>query len=57
MQTVEEQEEYSLMRISYNNDVEVLSLIKKWLPDISIVDNKPLEDKLDEILQKYLDRD
>ena len=52
----EEREAYVLVRMNYSSDLEVLSLVKKWLPDIEIVDNDALNEKLDASLQAYLNR-
>ncbi len=49
-------EDYTTMSISYSNETEVLSLVKKWLPDIEIVDNSPLSKKLDQSISAYINR-
>jgi len=42
--------------ISYSSETEVLELVKRWLPDIEIVDDVELSEKLDAILRGFLDR-
>ena len=42
------------IQFDYYNDIEVLNFVKKWLPDIRIIDNKELKQKLQESLQNYL---
>jgi len=38
----------------YYSDVEVLNFVKKWLPDVQIVDHSKLSSKLEDILKNYL---
>ena len=45
---------YLLLEMSYYNDIEVLNLVKKWLPFISIYENKELQEKLQTILTPSL---
>ena len=54
MKIIEQKENDTMMHIDYNNETEVLSLVKKWLPDIEIVDNPELSIKVDEAIQVYL---
>ena len=42
------------MQFHYYDDTEVLTFVKKWLPDIQILDNTQLDQKLQKILKKYL---
>jgi len=56
LELTESSEAHILFRLSYYHEVEVLSLVKKWLPDIEIVDNPLLSNKLDQTLQGYLGR-
>ena len=56
IEIVEQTENFSLMRMHYNDDSEVLSLVKRWLPDIEIVDDSVLAEKLDKTLQAFLNR-
>ncbi|NOQ30497.1 MAG: WYL domain-containing protein [Helicobacteraceae bacterium] len=41
------------INMKYYNDVEVLSFVKKWLPFIYIVNNEPLQQKLEETFLTY----
>lgn len=56
MKVIDESEDHTLVRMDYNSDHDVLTLVKKWLPDIEIVDNTLLSKKLDKTLQTFLDR-
>jgi predicted DNA-binding transcriptional regulator YafY len=40
--------------LEYTQSIEVLPLIKRWLPDLKIISPKSLEDKLREDLKNYL---
>ena len=56
MRILEEKEKYAIMSISYNSDIEVIALVKKWMPDINIIGNEQIEERISEDLRKYLDR-
>jgi len=56
LEIIESNETFILFRLSYYHEIEVLTLVKKWMPDIEIVDNPLLSDKLDQTLQAYLQR-
>jgi len=56
MKIIEQKEDYTTMSINYNSETEVLGLVKKWLPDIEIIDNPGLSQKLDETLKTFLKR-
>jgi len=43
-----------LIKMYYYNDVEVLTFVKKWLPDIKIVENENLKKELKKILKEYV---
>lgn len=45
---------YSKIEFNYYDDTEALSFVKRWLPDIKIVDDPELDQKLQEILKSYL---
>ena len=55
LSVVEEDESYLMMRMKYYNDTEVLIFVKKWLPFITIEENKYLKNKLKEILTLSLE--
>jgi len=40
--------------LEYTQPIEVLPLIKKWLPDLKILSPQSLEDVLRQDLQQYL---
>lgn len=42
------------IQFHYYDDTEVLTFVKKWLPNIKIIDNSELDQKLREILKNYL---
>ncbi len=42
------------IQFDYYNDIEVLNFVKKWLPDIKIIDHLKLKQKLQKTLQNYL---
>lgn len=44
----------SKMLLHYYDDREALSFVKKWLPDIQILDNPHLDNKLQKIIEEYL---
>jgi len=52
--TIEESDSKLLIEMTYFNEVEVLSFVKGWLPDITIVDDEELTQKLHDILTKSL---
>jgi len=54
MEIVEQHEDYNIVRMNYHNEVELFSFIKKWIPDIRIVDNTELSDKLTKQLEDFL---
>ncbi len=55
--TVEQQDDTGLLLVmEYFADSEVLSLVKQWLPDIVILDNQGLNDKLKAEIEQYLEK-
>ena len=42
------------IQFDYYNEIEVLNFVKKWLPDVKIVNNTEVKQKLQESLQSYL---
>ena len=56
LEIIESNETFILFRLSYYHEIEVFTLVKKWLPDIEIIGNPLLSDKLDQTLQAYLQR-
>lgn len=47
---VKETDDYILAKMQYYDDTEILVFVKKWLPFITIEDNVPLKQKLQDIL-------
>ncbi len=56
LEIIESHKSFILFHLSYYHEIELFNLVKKWLPDIEIVDDPLLSDKLDETLQAYLQR-
>jgi predicted DNA-binding transcriptional regulator YafY len=54
MEIVEEYDTYDIVRMMYHNEIELFSFVKQWIPDIRIVDNSELADKLSVQLQDFL---
>ena len=54
-QKIIENKEYLTLSFEITNDMEILSLVKKWLPNIKIISPKTLKDKFNEELKSYLD--
>ena len=53
---LKEDEQGSLIvKFEINNDLEILPFIKKWLPDIKIIEPEFLKQKLQKQLQGYID--
>ena len=50
-----ETKDYLLINYTYYHPDEALNLIKKWLPDIIILNNNELKEKLKKMLMKYLE--
>jgi len=51
---IEETDDYIRVRMSYYNDIEVLTFVKRWLPLIVIEEDSILQEKLKEILTNSL---
>lgn len=54
-QKIIENKEYLTLSFEITNDMEILPLVKKWLPNIKIISPKTLNDKFNEELKSYLD--
>ncbi len=54
MEIIEQHETHDIVRMVFHNEIELFSFVKGWIPDIQIVDNKVLSDKLAEQLQSFL---
>ncbi len=54
-QKIVENKEYLTLSFEITNDMEILPLVKKWLPNIEIVSPKSLRDKFKMELKSYLD--
>lgn len=54
MKLLEKNSDFAIVEVSYRHDNEILSIIKRWLPDIKIIDNPQLYQKLKSTLINYL---
>ena len=54
LKVVEENSSELLIEMSYYNDIEVLTFVKRWLPFITIEDDETLKQKLQNILETSL---
>jgi predicted DNA-binding transcriptional regulator YafY len=54
MEIIEEHETYDIVRMMYHNEIELFSFVKQWIPDVKIIDNQMLSDKLSAQLQDFL---
>ncbi len=54
MKTVSKTDNHLIVEFVYYDDIEVLSIVKRWLPDIKILDNEDLQNQLAEQLKNYL---
>ena len=53
---VEQHDTHDIVRMVFHNEVELFSFVKGWVPDVRIIDNKLLSDKLDSQLQDFLSK-
>ena len=56
LEIIKREDNFLLIKMDYYNDIEILSLIQKWLLFIKIIDNDPLQEKLKVILQTALEK-
>ena len=56
LRILERHDDCTTLQMGYTNDTEVLSLVKKWLPDIEIVEPTTLAQTLEATLRSYLER-
>jgi hypothetical protein len=54
VELVTKSEDVSTIRLHYYNDIEALVVVKKWLPDIQIIDNPTLDSELKKSLTTFL---
>lgn len=54
LKAVEENSSELLIEMTYYNDIEVLTFVKRWLPFITIEDDETLKQKLQDILKTSL---
>jgi predicted DNA-binding transcriptional regulator YafY len=54
MEIVEQYEDYTIVRMIYHNEIELFSFVKQWIPNVKIIDNPVLSDKLSTQLQDFL---
>lgn len=51
-----EKEDALIILVRYFNDIEILRMVFKWLPNVSIVDDEILKKKMKEKLQAGLEK-
>ena len=56
MELLATDDEFTIVQFHYSNESEVLSIVKKWLPDIEIINNPKVSKKIDYTLHTYLNR-
>ena len=56
MEIVEQYENYVIVRMSYHNEIELFSFVKQWIPNVKIIDNQTLSDKLSAQLHDFLSK-
>ena len=54
MKIVEQNGEFDIVKMEFHNEVELFSFVKQWMPDIKIIDNKILSDKLTAQIEDFL---
>jgi len=54
IEILEEHESHSIVRMNYHNEIELFSYVKGWIPEIRIIDNQILSNKLSVQLQTFL---
>lgn len=54
MELLKEEDNKAVVKYFYRHENELLGIVKKWLPDIQIIDNEELSKKLSTILYQYL---
>jgi len=54
MEIVEQYDTHDIVRMVYHNEIELFSFVKQWIPDVKIINNKPLSDKLSAQLITFL---
>lgn len=57
MELIDRDHASAIVEFRYSDESELLNIVKKWLPDITILDNPELSQKLDSTLHTYLNRD
>ena len=55
-QTILKEDENLFLSYKITNDMEILPLVRKWLPNIKIISPKSTKDKFKNELQSYLEK-
>ena len=53
---VDKTNKYFFLSINVSFDDEILNLVKQWIPYIEILKPFELQEKLEDVLKKYLDK-
>ena len=54
MEIVEQYDTHDIVRMMYHNEIELFSFVKQWIPNIKIIDNDELSEKLSAELLEFL---
>ena len=56
MKIVDNTDEYFVVSTNISFDDEILNIVKQWIPYIEILKPIELQEKLEDVLKKYLDK-
>ncbi len=56
MKRIDNTDEYFVVSTNVSFDDEILNIVKQWIPYIEILKPVELQEKLEDVLKKYLDK-
>ena len=56
MKIIDNTDEYFVVSTNVSFDDEILNIVKQWIPYIEILKPIELQEKLEDVLKKYLDK-
>ena len=56
MNIIDNTDEYFVVSTNVSFDDEILNIVKQWIPYIEILKPVELQEKLEDVLKKYLDK-
>ena len=56
MKIIDNTNEYFVVSTNISFDDEILNIVKQWIPYIEILKPVELQEKLEDVLKKYLDK-